>query len=554
MNVTNNLKLPQYTEEDIFDLQDINKSYDSIDKAYKEVIDFKNEIPKTNATAEVIDARGGKETLGERLNEFDEQLDNIVHLKPNGIDDTENIRSMLQKYKRLKLIDGVFNIKNIELPSNAEITASENVTINLIGEDGQPCLYSINKENIKISNLNFNGNMKDLYGLGVISIFNSNNCVIENNKFNNVYNIIGGGSSAIDIEGSNNCTIKGNYITNSGYGITLGSRVTADVKLIGNQHVSINKHCDNNIIEQNYIHTTTMDCIFLSASLNTSTQDCEINNNIIRYNYVEGSGDLGIESSRSSNNCIIEGNTVIGSKGANIFVRGGDNNIVKNNISSKAKGVTGSYYSGGIAVSEDFGTITSCIIKNNECFNNTGEGVVVGIVSDKAIKISNNKCYNNDVGLYLGTNAKGCRVLYNEIYNNNKGIDISYGTSNVAGHVVKFNSIYDNSNVGIVVNGESNNIQFNDVAGNGIGVSSDTGTTCNFNVIKNNDLTGNTTNLQLNENGTRNIYVNNDGVTDEPKILLSNKGKGYINEVYIDSSTNQLCWNKDGSIKKVQLV
>ena len=54
MNVTNNLKLPQYTEEDIFDLQDINKAYDSIDNAYKEVIDFKNEIPKTNATAEVI--------------------------------------------------------------------------------------------------------------------------------------------------------------------------------------------------------------------------------------------------------------------------------------------------------------------------------------------------------------------------------------------------------------------------------------------------------------------------------------------------------------------
>ena len=78
MNVTNNLKLPQYTEEDIFDLQDINKAYDSIDKAYKEVIDFKNEIPKTNATAEVIDARGGKETLGGRLNEFDEQLDRSV--------------------------------------------------------------------------------------------------------------------------------------------------------------------------------------------------------------------------------------------------------------------------------------------------------------------------------------------------------------------------------------------------------------------------------------------------------------------------------------------
>lgn len=79
MNVTNNLKLPQYTEEDIFDLQDINKAYDSIDNAYKEVIDFKNEIPKTNATAEVINARGGKETLGKRLDEFGSQLDTIAN-------------------------------------------------------------------------------------------------------------------------------------------------------------------------------------------------------------------------------------------------------------------------------------------------------------------------------------------------------------------------------------------------------------------------------------------------------------------------------------------
>ena len=75
MNTTENLNLPQYTEEDIFDLQDINKAYNSIDNAYKEVIDFKNEIPKTNATAEVINARGGKETLGKRLDEFGSQLE-----------------------------------------------------------------------------------------------------------------------------------------------------------------------------------------------------------------------------------------------------------------------------------------------------------------------------------------------------------------------------------------------------------------------------------------------------------------------------------------------
>lgn len=119
MNVTNNLKLPQYTEEDIFDLQDINKSYDSIDKAYKEVIDFKNEIPKTNATAEVIDARCGKETLGERLNEFDEQLDTITNgtiiIKTNGIDDSDAIQNALNEGYNIIIKSDVFTTKKIVL-------------------------------------------------------------------------------------------------------------------------------------------------------------------------------------------------------------------------------------------------------------------------------------------------------------------------------------------------------------------------------------------------------------------------------------------------------
>ena len=89
MKTTQNLKLPQYTGEDIFDLQDINKAYDSIDKAYgnlddtyRKVANIKNEITKTNATAEVIDARGNKETLGKRLDEFGSQLDT----KANEVD------------------------------------------------------------------------------------------------------------------------------------------------------------------------------------------------------------------------------------------------------------------------------------------------------------------------------------------------------------------------------------------------------------------------------------------------------------------------------------
>ena len=76
---TPNLNLPQYEGHDKFDLKEINNAYSSIDRAYKEVIDIKDEIPNTNATAEVINARGGKETLGKRLDEFGSQLNNIAN-------------------------------------------------------------------------------------------------------------------------------------------------------------------------------------------------------------------------------------------------------------------------------------------------------------------------------------------------------------------------------------------------------------------------------------------------------------------------------------------
>lgn len=138
MNVTNNLKLPQYTEEDIFDLQDINKAYDSIDKAYKEVIDFKNEIPKTNATAEVIDARGGKETLGERLNAFDEQLGNITIIMPlpsTVEENTTNLQKILDKAKSKRInltvqfLAGYYELKTCFIYDNTTIKMTSNTVL-----------------------------------------------------------------------------------------------------------------------------------------------------------------------------------------------------------------------------------------------------------------------------------------------------------------------------------------------------------------------------------------------------------------------------------------
>ena len=100
------------------------------------------------------------------------------------------------------------------------------------------------------------------------------------------------------------------------------------------------------------------------------------------------------------------------------------------------------------------------------------------------IDLSNNKCYNNDTGIFLGVNSKGTVVLYNELYENRIGVDVKYGTSNIAHNKIKYNSIYDNTECGIIVNGERNNIQFNDITANSVGIKSNTGTTCNFNTIK----------------------------------------------------------------------
>ena len=134
MNTTENLKLPQYTEEDIFDLQDINKAYDSIDKAYgniddtyKEVVNIKDEIPKTNATAEVINARGGKETLGKRFDEFGSQLDTSVRL-------VENNNELLRKKIHFSIDDFGTALADITINENKYNSIFENKTFAMFKE------------------------------------------------------------------------------------------------------------------------------------------------------------------------------------------------------------------------------------------------------------------------------------------------------------------------------------------------------------------------------------------------------------------------------------
>ena len=484
------------------------------------------------------------------IESINSQLDTIAILKPNGVDDTNNIVNILNTQKRIKLLDGVFKVRNIKLTSDVELIGSNNTTIELIGKNGVPCLYGINVSNIKISNINFDGNDLDLYGFGVISLFNTTNSIIEECKFNNVFRGLQKGSIAIDLEGSSNNTIRNNKITNSGYGICVGTR-NDDVSIDG-QTITLIKKADDNIIENNYIHTTTMDGIFITASLNTVATTNRVNNNIVRFNKVYNSDDLGIESSRNSDNCLIYANKVVGSKGSNIFVRGGDKNKVIDNECYNAKGEYNSYYSGGIAVSSDFGTITKCEIINNICENNIGEGIMVGVVNENTIFIDGCKCRNNKIGIHSGVNAKKVRVNHCDITNNEKGIITKAGTSNVANHYIKFNSI-SNNEVGIEIRGERNRVVYNEMLYNEVGIKVGLTTQDNWNNFRYNDLDYSTTPVQDGKlgNGNRFLYNNN---YDDIKVIVGTTNNSIINELYIDPNTNKLCWNKDGSVKTINFV
>ena len=79
MNKTPNLDLPQYTYDDVFDLSDINGAYKKIDETYKEISDnYKKAIGNSTISGaidnlELIDARGGFDNLGERLEDIEKK-------------------------------------------------------------------------------------------------------------------------------------------------------------------------------------------------------------------------------------------------------------------------------------------------------------------------------------------------------------------------------------------------------------------------------------------------------------------------------------------------
>lgn len=77
MQKTKNLELPIYDnpELDVFDLEDWNLANQNIDIAYEEMANFKQDLAKVDANSEIIEARKGKETLGDKIDEIDSSME-----------------------------------------------------------------------------------------------------------------------------------------------------------------------------------------------------------------------------------------------------------------------------------------------------------------------------------------------------------------------------------------------------------------------------------------------------------------------------------------------
>ena len=143
-NKTPNLKLPQYSGTDLFNLEEINDSYKIIDELYGTVVS--GGAYDSEARLEIFDARGGHTKLKERLDSIDSSLEHMENNKvisetgKIGILYAGAIRNSGDGWKYIDdSVHNNINFKTIEETENNEIkvtyTDSKKIGSMLVGTD-----------------------------------------------------------------------------------------------------------------------------------------------------------------------------------------------------------------------------------------------------------------------------------------------------------------------------------------------------------------------------------------------------------------------------------
>lgn len=146
---TPNLDLPIYDKPDIdvFDMQEWNGANETIDGAYKEIVDFRENIPKVNANAEVIEARKGEATLKSKIDKIDSSLVLINTNKVSKGGNEEVTYGMLSQEVKLKFTGDKIPIVDVDSVNTINIVDNAN-TLNKLDRNIIEFLYNDNVLNI----------------------------------------------------------------------------------------------------------------------------------------------------------------------------------------------------------------------------------------------------------------------------------------------------------------------------------------------------------------------------------------------------------------------
>ena len=343
-------------------LIETNKAAEEMESTVKKI---KDEIISVNATAEVIDARGGKETLGERLNDFDEQLDtntkgSISPISFNEIDfiDTlkkSNNNKVVLRDKSYSISD--FHNLNLDNLDKLHIVGEGKTEIKFQSVPDDYYIFISNVKNIIFENIDFYGNYDGTNGVFETIVFyiagNPNdldssvkikNCTFnnfngtalfiskyknvtyENCIFNNIY------ATGSFIKQSTNVTINnckftgrgmmGLQVGNSGVVVSQSEKVVIKSCYFENIEGTATKTegCNDVIYDGNIVDTFSKDGIKIMAHYGSNTQECKnivVSNNIIK-NFIDTREDAGAYINvHCAKNVLISNNNILGTSNEN---------------------------------------------------------------------------------------------------------------------------------------------------------------------------------------------------------------------------------------------
>jgi len=278
--------------------------------------------------------------------------------------------------------------------------------------------------------------------------------------------------------------------------------LTATININGGGSYIIMGMGDKSVIDCNgnrsaFSITSATSCVLknLKVDANDLTSDFtyiininESSNNRITVDNVSIIGDSlhGVGIAILSDNCIVK-KCIVTTVADGIYVYGSNNNIISKNICHSIRWE-------GVIVTN---TSTSCVVKGNITYNNSGSGILISESSDCVVK--GNISYNNNLhGIIL--NVADNNTITGNTCNNN---DIVSASNNAGIWIVSS----DNN----TITGNTCNNNNNTGSGTGFGINI-TDSLCDNNTVVGNTCSGNDT--QYNDSGTGTVDDSSKGTTN----------------------------------------